>query len=226
MTGYDAENRRGGVMSDPREKRALISRVLAPMSAARSIDQLTGMCAGVVADGVLNDQEVAALTAWMIAHEAHAGEWPCSVLYARLALALEDGMIDEDERRDLLRIIVEVAAGTLPIVLSPEASSAVSPLPFNDPAPPIVMAGRSFVLTGEFAVGPRARVSSLIVERGGLIHDKVKNSTQYLIVGSLGSEDWRHAGFGSKILRAVELRDGGIGIAIVSEQHFTSAIAV
>ena len=212
-------------MIDTLKTRAAILQALGPMSTKRSVDQLVGLCAGVIADGVLNDQEVATLTAWIVQHGDIAHEWPCSVLYARLASALEDGMIDENERRDLLRIIVGISSGTLPAQLAPGAGSAVSDLPFDNPVPAIAIPTRTFVLTGELAIGPRATVMQAIADRGGENHKSVQRATHYLVVGSLGSGDWRHSGFGNKIVKAVELRTKGTGIVIVPEKQFAEALA-
>lgn len=37
----------------------------------------------------------------------------------------------------------------------------------------------------------------------------------YLVVGSVGNEQWRHSTYGTKIMKAVELREAGASIAIV-----------
>ena len=49
--------------------------------------------------------------------------------------------------------------------------------------------------------------------------------TDYLVVGSLGSEDYKYSRFGSKIAKAIKYnREKGTNIIIVKEQDFVSAV--
>lgn len=76
------------------------------------------------------------------------------------------------------------------------------------------------MVTGTFAFGPRAPAHQAIEERGGLIDSSPTKKTRYLVIGELGSRDWINSNAGTKILKAVSLRDEGHPIAIVSEPHW------
>jgi len=43
-------------------------------------------------------------------------------------------------------------------------------------------------------------------------------STDYLVIGEIGSSNWVHSSFGRKIEKAMELKEKG-RISIVSEKH-------
>lgn len=75
-------------------------------------------------------------------------------------------------------------------------------------------------LTGVMAYGPRKDRQTLVEERGGLIGGGVSKKVHYLVVGSVGNEQWRQSTYGTKIMKAVELPEAGASIAIVGEDHW------
>lgn len=75
-------------------------------------------------------------------------------------------------------------------------------------------------LTGVMAYGPCKDCQTLVEERGGLIGSGVSKKVHYLVVGSVGNEQWRHSTYGTKIMKAMELREAGASIAIVGEDHW------
>ncbi len=48
----------------------------------------------------------------------------------------------------------------------------------------------------------------------------LSQKTNILVIGIYATESWKHSAFGNKILQAVEWRDQGVPIAVVSEQHW------
>ncbi|WP_053147925.1 BRCT domain-containing protein [Pseudomonas sp. Pf153] len=187
----------------------------------RAADALVGLAAGITADGVVNTSEATFLKQWLENNLAHLNDPVINLLYSRLASMLQDDALDPDESLELLNIlrsfsgvgIERAKAGeTLPI--------ASTDLPFNSPAPDLVWDGRMFVFTGVMAFGPRKDCQVLVEERGGLIGGAVSKKVHYLVVGSVGNEQWRHSTYGTKIIKAVELREAGSSIAIVGEDHW------
>ncbi len=71
----------------------------------------------------------------------------------------------------------------------------------------------NIVLTGEFKAGSRADVKAALQMAGAQIFDNVSNKIDYLIIGACGSDEWKFANGGSKILRAQKLN-----ITILSEK--------
>jgi NAD-dependent DNA ligase len=60
----------------------------------------------------------------------------------------------------------------------------------------------------------------MITARGGRVTGSVSSQTNFVVVGLLGSQEWKHSGFGNKILKAMDLAAAGAPIAIVSEKHW------
>mgnify|MGYP000140214245 FL=1 len=46
----------------------------------------------------------------------------------------------------------------------------------------------------------------------------VTKKLNYLIVGGLGSDQWKHGNFGAKVEKAIQYRSDGIPIKIVHEE--------
>ncbi|MCX4357489.1 MAG: exonuclease domain-containing protein [Oscillospiraceae bacterium] len=70
----------------------------------------------------------------------------------------------------------------------------------------------NIVLTGEFEAGSRADVKAALQKAGAHIFEHVSNKIDYLIIGACGSDEWKFANGGSKILKAQKLN-----ITILSE---------
>ncbi|RMM49580.1 BRCT domain-containing protein [Pseudomonas corrugata] len=187
----------------------------------RAADALLGLAAGITADGVVNTSEAIFLKRWLESNLVHLSDPVINLLYSRLASMLQDDALDPDESLELLNVLrsfsgVDVENSKVGgiVVVAP------TDLPFNSPAPDLVWDGRMFVFTGVMAFGPRKDCQALVEERGGLIGGGVSKKVHYLVVGSVGNEQWRHSTYGTKIMKAVELREAGASIAIVGEDHW------
>lgn len=193
----------------------------------RSADALAGLAAGLVADDVVTQEEAVFLKDWIERNVAHLDDPVINLLYRRLRSMLADGTLDEDESADLRGMLKRLGRVCVQAA-SPVASSAIvsrpTDLPFCAPAPSLCFDGKIFVFTGIMAFGPRRECQQLVTDRGGILGGAISKKVDYLVVGSIGNEQWRHASYGTKILKAVELREAGALIAIVSEDHWQKAV--
>lgn len=187
----------------------------------RSADALVGIAAGLAADGKINQQEAEFLKSWIETHLCHLGDPVVNILYRRLAGMLSDGVLDDDESTELLEMLHQFAG--LPVG-SEQIFTTPCSLPLDNPAPALSCSDRVFLFTGVMAYGPRKECELLIVERGGLIGGSVTKKVHYLVVGSIGNDQWLHSSYGTKIKKAVELRESGVSIAIISEEHWQKVL--
>jgi NAD-dependent DNA ligase len=187
----------------------------------RSADALLGVTAGLVADGNINQMEAEFLKTWIETHLLQLEDPVVNILYQRLASMLSDGVLDAEESAELLEMLHQFSGIS---VGSPQRPSSVSSLPLNNPAPTLEWQDRTFLFTGVMAYGPRKECELLVVERGGLIGNSVSKKVHFLVVGSVGNEQWLHSSYGTKIKKAVELRNSGIPIAIISETHWQQVL--
>jgi hypothetical protein len=189
----------------------------------RQIDEMIGLCKGIMADGAVCQGEAEFLLGWMEANRQAMGQWPASVLYPRIAAMLADGVLDGEEERELLGLLGEVTGFNAPA--AGEASGSSS-MPLCKPAPAVVFEGVSFCFTGQFYSGSRAWCEEQVLSRGGVPASAVTKKLGYLVIGEVGSRDWLHSTFGTKIKKAIEYRDKGVGLAIIDERHWCDALAL
>jgi hypothetical protein len=188
----------------------------------RSTNELVGICRGILADGEVNLTEAKFLLGWLERHAEFGSQFPYSVLYPRVAEALQDGVLDLDEERDLLEALTATVGGE---VAHPTGANSLSTeLPYDEPLPTILHSASVFVVTGTFSYGKRRAVTEAIESRMGVIRSAVSKSTDYVIVGEVGSRDWLHSSFGRKIQEAVDFRSQGAMISIVPERHWASSL--
>jgi hypothetical protein len=189
----------------------------------RAADELVGLCRGVLADGAVSSQEARFLLDWC-ERNAHLGsEYPFNYLYRALHGALTDGVLDPEEEADLLGTLVALIGGETHVQARDQVIASLSTtLPLCQPAPPVEFSGSAFVVTGTFAYGPRASVTEAILARGGDVKPTVTKKVDYLVIGEIGSQAWKHSSWGRKIEAAVALRDQGARLRIVSEPHWVA----
>jgi NAD-dependent DNA ligase len=99
----------------------------------------------------------------------------------------------------------------------------VCELAFDNPSS-ITIPASLFCLTGEFLFAPRSRCESMLAERGATAQRSVTKKLNYLVVGGLGSDEWKHGSFGTKITKAMEYQRKGCPIMIVHEDVWASAL--
>ena len=183
---------------------------------ARSIDELLGICKGVIADEKVCQSEALFLLNWLEANRSVAKEFPASVLYPRLIEMLADGVLDDTESKELLEML-QLMTGEQ----GQQATVAMSTgIAYDSPQPPLDFEGNEFCLTGEFAYGRRNDVQSRIESLGGACVKSVVKRGCVVVVGCMGSEAWLHSTHGRKIKEAVAAREAGHPVIVISEEHW------
>jgi NAD-dependent DNA ligase len=186
----------------------------------QSLAALLGIAQGMLCDRHLNDAEIRFLQEWLADNAGLTDAWPGSVVHSRVRTVLEDGMVTEPERQHLTATLQQLIAGTLP---GRADSSGVSGLAFDQPVC-IVYPQSRFCLTGEFVYAPPDVCAATIERRGGMISSTVTRKLNYLVVGGLGSQDWKPTSLGIKIEKALELKRDGAPIAIVHEDRWAASL--
>ena len=186
----------------------------------RSLGALVGIAQGILCDKKLTDDEVRFLDEWLTANEAIAAEWPGDVVHQRVRAVLADGVVTEEERAHLVQTLQQVIGGTLDELA---ASIHVTNLAFDD-VPRVEFGGSLFCLTGDFVFAQRARCAEIIAQRGGKVSDGITKKLRYLVVGGLGSPEWKHGSFGTKIEKAIRYKREGVPILIVHEDRWASSL--
>ncbi len=98
--------------------------------------------------------------------------------------------------------------------------------PFDHPQPKVVFSGKTFLFTGQFAFGSRKECQRAVEILGGVTSDQkqVSHAIDYLVVGTAGNKTWSKGSYGNKIERGVLIRRQHGRPAIISEEHWVTAI--
>lgn len=187
----------------------------------RSLGALVGIAQGLICDRHLSDQEVLFLQQWLTANESMSLTWPGDVVHERVRSVLADGVITDEERAYLLETLTKLIGGALEQL---GEATHVSELMFDD-VQTVSFSSHLFCLTGDFVFAPRTVCAEAIVRRGGLIASSVSRKLNYLVVGGLGSPEWKHGSFGTKIEKAMDLKRSGLPLLVLHEDRWAAALA-
>ena len=93
----------------------------------RCIDELIGLCKGIMADGRVDPDEVEFLHSWLDENRQVVGLWPANVLAERLKQIYSDGVIDEEEQIALAHLLAKLT-GVAPGVSDAQAMATRLPV--------------------------------------------------------------------------------------------------
>lgn len=189
-----------------------------------SIQFLSGLIHGILADGEISDEEIHALKNWISANDYLTGTYPFDEIESLLMSVLLDGEVSEDERNILKAFfsnfidlkesynLNEVELNKMRESYSIGGICAV--------CQEIEFDGTVFCFTGESERAKRSEISEIVNSLGGELKNSVTNKTRYLIVGNKGNPCWAFSCYGRKIEEAVNRRKEGQQLTIVNEIDF------
>lgn len=193
-----------------------------------SVQFLSGLLHGLLADGELSDREITTLNAWIDANDFLAGTYPFDEINSLLQVILEDKKITVDEREQLMAFFGNVIDFTSSYNLSEKdffrLREKYSISGICATCPKISFKEKLFCFTGESYRAKRAEIAAVIARLGGKVRSSVSAKTDYLVVGNAGNPCWAYACYGRKIEEAVNLRKAGASIVIVNETDFWDAV--
>ena len=163
---------------------------------------LARACREILADGIVCPEEADALRRWLAAAGWLKRQWPANVIAAGV-----ERMLDVPDKRELS----DLAALLNDVVKEPALDGCAEVVGlFDEPVPEISFDDRTFVLTGVFYFGSRAKCEEEVARRGGLARRSVSGSTSYILIGGVCNPQWLHANAGTKIEAAQRFRKEAI----------------
>ena len=186
----------------------------------RCLGALLGIAQGLLCDHVLSDKEIRFLNKWLRQNEAVCTNWPADILHKKIKVVLADGVITEAERSQLIHELQKLIGGD---ENSLSAARHVTEFAFDDDQT-IIFPGMTFCLTGDFVYGPRKVCEDRVTSLQGVILPNVTKKLRYLIIGSLGSPEWKYGSFGLKVQKAVKYRRDGMPIRVIKEQVWAGCL--
>ena len=193
-----------------------------------SIQFLSGMIHGMMADGELSDREIAALKEWVDTNDFLAGTYPFDEINSLLYAILEDKKITEEEREQLAAFCSNVIDFTTSYnLMEPDYAKLREEYSISGICafcPEVTFQGKTFCFTGESYRAKRAEIAAVVERLGGVMRSGVSPKTDYLVVGNAGNPCWAFACYGRKIEDAIRLRKDGAKVVIVNETDFWDAV--
>ncbi len=186
----------------------------------RSFESLIGIAAGIVADGLVNKQEIQFLSTWLAEHGELAVTWPGEVIFKRVQHILADGVITEEDCLYMQKTLTDLVGGSFSDDGAIPSGAIALPI---DGDVAIRIPHATFCFTGKFVYGTRAACERAVIERSGII-GSVSGKLDYLVIGSMSSRDWKNTSFGTKIESAMKLKESGSGILVISESQWVEAL--
>lgn len=193
-----------------------------------SIQNLHGLCHGILADDHIKDAEVSSIKQWLDDHEFLKGTYPYDELYTLLNSILADMVITTEELDMLHAFLGEFVDCTVSYNISQSELDELREL-YNISAicatnPKVIVSNHKFCFTGESSKATRSEIEKIIIENGGIFAKSVSSKTDYLIVGNKGSEAWAFSCYGRKVEKALEIRKTGGNVVILNEADFWNAL--
>ncbi len=182
----------------------------------RQIDTLIGLSKGLTADGKVDHSEAKFLHSWLIQSRQTTDNPVIINLLSKVDAMLEDGVLDNEESAELLSILHKITGE--PSEVGELAKSTSTPV--DNPAPSITFNGNLFLFTGTCVFGTRKDCQAVIEQLGGINAKSVNKKLNYLVLGTYVTDSWIHESYGRKIEKAMQYRDEGIPITIITEEHW------
>ncbi|WP_444891799.1 BRCT domain-containing protein (plasmid) [Microbulbifer sp. TRSA001] len=183
----------------------------------RQIDTLIGLSKGITADGQINQSEAEFLQGWLYQNSETKNPIILNLL-DKVSGMLADGFLDGDESSELFAALQSITGELSDDGEVPKSST----LPVCTPPPRIQFTGKTFLFTGTCAYGSRKECQNVIDSLGGINAPRITKKLDYLVLGTYVTDSWIHESFGRKIEKAVEYRDSGLPLAIVTEEHWAN----
>lgn len=186
------------------------------------LQTLQGICHGIIANGVIKDEEIIELNNWLYQNEHLNTFYPYDEIRSLLLSILSDGKIEEEEKTVLLAYFnqfVKLNNSEVKEKIN-ELTKDVTISGLCTSEPDVIFDGKTFCITGILQRGNRDVLKERITQLGGIPTDSISKKTDYLIVGDNGNPAWAFSCYGRKVEKALQMRKEGHTIIMIHEFDF------
>jgi NAD-dependent DNA ligase len=185
----------------------------------RQIDTLIGISKGLVADGKVDHVEAEFLLSWLIQSRQTTDNPVIINLLNKVDVMFEDTVFDTEESKELFELLRRLTGDPSEVGELAKTTS----LPVDEPMPAITFEDMVFLFTGTCAYGTRKQCQLVVDTLGGINAKGVTKKLNYLVLGTYVTDSWIHESYGRKIEKAMNYRDEGVPLVIVTEEHWVNA---
>lgn len=190
------------------------------------IQRLHGILIGIIADGVITENELIRLREWLNQHEHLKTRWPYDEIDSIITAVMADGKIDKEEHKMLTALFADfISIYDNKTISSPPVKIDNSINGLCAVCPEINFDGSTFCFTGASSKYKRNELEKIVAVLGGKSAKNISKSVDYLVIGADGNPCWAYSCYGRKVEAAVSLRKEGYSLVLVHENDFHDAIA-
>ena len=181
------------------------------------LNQMLGYLQGISADNELTDKEITSFQKWLNSHEELISSWPGDIVSKRIFEILEDGIITENEKSDLLETIKQITGqrfletGIAHGMATEFCTQYLTEFPIED---------SMICFTGKFVSGTRAEIEKTAKNKGAFTSKNITKKIDLLVIGTVASRDWKFSSLGRKIEAAIKLQNDGLPVQIITEKNW------
>lgn len=170
----------------------------------RSSSELITMIESAIGDGVIDMCEAMEVLIFIETHESIKDDPSVSQLSDLIQTVVMDGCIDASEQNQLNALFNRI----------------VDPCSCSDGDLPGEFEGKKFVLSGDFTHGSKNDVGEYIEQHGGIVcKSGPSRNTDYVVVGSKGSDFYALGNYGTKVKKALDLQAKGFPVQVITEEQ-------
>lgn len=170
----------------------------------KGLQNLKRIIESIMTDNKIELDEINELNEWLDSNTQLIGNYPFDKIYSIVKKVLEDGIVSSNEYDELMHVF----------------NDFINPIKEEKTNDSMSFQDKIFCLTGTFNSGSKDSIEAKIIEKGGICGKGVTSKTNYLIVGGSGSDAWKFGNYGGKVQKAMELKEKGKNIEIISEDDF------
>ncbi len=179
------------------------------------VNKFLGFLQGISCDNELTDSEISALSSLIESEQSTHDHWAIKRIKLLVDEILEDGVVDEQERAQLLGEVKAVCGQEfLDTGIASGLSTGVLVGEINYES----LINVKVCFTGTLTTGTRAEMTKKAKASGIDVTKTVTQNLDILVIGGVASRDWKFSSFGRKVEKVHQNRDEkGSTTAIIDE---------
>lgn len=185
------------------------------------VNELIGFITGVAADNNINNEEILSLENWLNENSNICTKFPANIIAKRVNQIIKGNVVTQKEKDDLLDTIKEIIGHKFE---ETGLAHGLTTEIFEDNIETFSHKGQNICFSGKFVAGNRSTVENVARKLGATIRKNITNDVTTLIMGTIASRDWRFTSHGKKIEKAIELKQKGRKLLILTERTWLKFI--
>jgi hypothetical protein len=194
----------------------------------KAFDILTGLALGILSDGELTQKEAVFLAKWIETNSITLPHKFIKNLLPVIRMAGAGHDLSLDDLSCITQILESIVFGgtqNSQVNITPTIGTPCALIFDEIDFSVIKFGGVEFIFTGNFSACSKKELMERTSNRGATAKSATPTKhTDYVVVGSKGSEQWAYSGLGRKVEHALKLKEEDCKLMIIREEVFMQAL--